>query len=148
MGFLESFKFIGILSNFRKALLSFSKEQRKRLEEKSVYDITPSQIKARLDTMSRFSEDKPFIGVKVKWNVTYLDTIDLNWFKTKCTIFTRYNASYPINVWVKVYISEYPEIKLAQKDDKLIVTGIITKAKGGDIYLRPLKIEKDLFCVI
>lgn len=120
----------------------------KKILKQQVSDITPKSIDDRLKETSEYNRrqiEKSFKDIKIKWHVKFKSIVDINFFQTNCTAMTIYTGDERFWVNLKIHFDDFPEMKIAKKEDKFWVTGIITKVENTSIYIKPLKVEKDKF---
>ena len=128
----------------------FNKSSVSRINERSITPITPMEIASRSNGAPEYSRkdiEKSFKGIKVQWKVKFNGIIDRKLFGTKGTVMLKYDNLGFYWVHLELYFVDFPEIKIAQKNDDFTVTGIITKVEHNTIALKPLKIEKNNFFV-
>jgi hypothetical protein len=135
-----------VLTYFQKS----TEARDKKLLERKITHISPKEIKTRCDVAPEFNRrgiEKSFKGIKVKWHVKFNAIVNRKFFGTKGTIMCQYSDDifYSVNIMLK--FEDYPEIKIANKNDSFWVTGIIHNVELTSIYIKPIEIEKAGFFV-
>lgn len=142
---------VSLLESFISFFRKNGEAKSKKILEKKHSSLTPmliASISRDAPEFNRKQIEKSFKGIKIMWNVKFMFIVDRKFFGRKGTVMTVYNGNELYWVNVKLFFNDFPEIKIAQKNDNFLVTGTINLVEGNSVYIKPIAIEKKEWFVV
>jgi hypothetical protein len=114
----------------------------KELPNPVITDINPQNIKQKIENASLYQRNdiaNNFVGLNVQWNLKLFTIHKRNNNKIYITMKPLDNT-FPL-ISFETDIEQYPIFKIAEKDNKFIVTGKIIKSSEHDIVLKLISLR-------